>query len=86
MPCFYSLAQQESRDVPDDWGLPALARRHGTQKKEQAGGPGQHKAHLSQRFEVQVDRDSANQRLYRFTPKADSLNRTESQQKAIQAA
>lgn len=43
-------------------------------------------SHLSQRFEVHVDHDSANQCLYRFAPKSDSLNRAESQNPAIQAA
>jgi hypothetical protein len=41
---------------------------------------------LSQRFDVDVDRDSANQCLYRFAPKADSLNHAESQNPVIQAA
>jgi hypothetical protein len=43
-------------------------------------------SHLSQRFEVDVSHDSANQCIYRFAPKADSLNRAESQNRAIQAA
>lgn len=43
-------------------------------------------AHLSERLEVQVDHDSANQCLYRFAPKAESLKRAESQNPAIQAA
>ncbi len=42
--------------------------------------------HLRERFDVQVERDSANQCLYRFAPKADSLNRAESQNSVIQAA
>lgn len=42
--------------------------------------------HLSERFEVHVDHDSANQCLYRFAPKAESLNQAESQNPVIQAA
>jgi hypothetical protein len=41
---------------------------------------------LRQRFEVAEERDSANQKLYRFGPKAESLNQVESQSQAIQAA
>ena len=42
--------------------------------------------HLRERFDVQVDHDSANQCLYRFAPKAESLKRAESQNPVIQAA
>jgi hypothetical protein len=43
-------------------------------------------SHLSERLEVQIERDSANQCLYRFAPKAESLNHSESQNSVIQAA
>ena len=41
---------------------------------------------LRERFQVQSERNSANQRQYRFWPKADSLNQAESQNLVIQAA
>lgn len=40
---------------------------------------------LSQRFRVEVERDSANQCWYRFWPKTESLNHPESDLEAIQA-
>jgi hypothetical protein len=43
-------------------------------------------SHLRERFEVHVDHDTANQCLYRFAPKAESLKRAESENPAIQAA
>ena len=43
-------------------------------------------SNLRERLEVESERNSANQRQYRFWPKAESLNQAESQNVVIQAA
>jgi hypothetical protein len=44
------------------------------------------RSYLRRRFRVEVERDSSNQRLYRFWPKVETLNRPESRSEELQAA